>query len=124
MGEIINVIEQVINSKDFGAVIMGLLFIVIGILIIVFKPHWILTGGQYFNEREEDYALIFLGFFFGFFGGMMSLGVFVCRYFDISLTNIGISVFLIPLFLAVLCLLVIVMVRNYREKNKENTVKF
>jgi len=120
MGKIVNVIEQVINSKDFGAVIMGLLFIVIGILIVVFKPYWVLAGrGQYFNEKEEDYALIFSGLFLGFLGGMMSFGVFVCTYFDISLTNIGISVLLIPLLLAILCLFVIVMIRNYREKNKK-----
>ena len=62
MEKLINVIEQVIKSEDIGAVIMGLLLIVIGILVIVFKPHWVLTGNAFWyikNEREENYMLIF-----------------------------------------------------------------
>ena len=125
MEKIINVIEQVINSKNVGVVIMGLLFIVIGILIGVYKQTWLIAGSSalsYMEEEVVDYLAIFFGLFLGFLGGFMSLGVFICTYFDsmdyFRSPATGFLLMLFAFFLAFLCLIVIAMIRRYREKNK------
>ena len=123
MGKIIDVIVQVITSKAVGLVIIGLLFIVMGVVMGVFKRIGRIQGiSDPHSEEGENYVAIFFGLLFGFFGGFMSLGVFICTYFDIMdyfrSPATGFLLMLFAFFLAFLCLIVIAMVRNYREKNK------
>ena len=121
MGKIIDVIVQVITSKAVGLVIIGLLFIVMGVVMGVFKRIGHIQGiSDPHSEEGENYVAIFFGLLFGFFGGFMSLGVFVCTYFDSMDYCSSLFPFMMisTFFLAILSLLVIAMIKKYREKNK------
>jgi len=126
MENFINVIEQVINSKNIWVAVIGLLFIVLGIVIGVFKQTWLISGSSFFSYMEDetvDYIAIFVGLFVGIIGGYMFLGVFIFTYFDImDYFHRFASLFLLlsALFLAILCLLIIVKIKNNKEKNKKN----
>ena len=127
MEKIINVIEQVINSKDIWIVAFGLLLLLFGIAIGVFKQTWLIAGSNalsYMKDDEvEDYLVIFVGLFAGILGGITFFGVFICTYFNIMdyLHSPLIFLFLMlsAFFLAILCLIVIAMIRTHKEKNKK-----
>ena len=129
MGKIINVIEQIINSKNIWVVVIGLLFILLGVAIGVFKQTWLIAGSSalsYMEENVVDYLAIFFGLFAGILGGIIFLGMFICAYFNINFKDYfnsplsGIFPLLSAFFLAILCLIVIAIIRTRKEKNKEN----
>jgi len=125
MGKIISIIEQVINSKDIGAVIGGLLLIVCGIAIGVFKQTWLIAGSTflaYMKEEAENYVAIFVGLFIGLLGGIMFLGVFICTYFEITEYSHNSALFMVlfALLLAFLGLFLIVKIKNYKGKKNHD----
>ena len=123
MGKIINVIEQVINSESIWVVAIGLLLIVCGIAVGVFKQTWLLSGSSHLTFMDDDavdYIAIFMGFFIGILGAIIFFSVFVCTYFDVLdyfYNNVFLYLMLFALILAFLCFIVIVM---KKEKNKKN----
>ena len=84
----LNIIEQVIKSSDVVIVGLGLLFIVIAIVIGVFKQTWLIAGVNTMSKEklakmDLDYLGKSFGLFFGTFGGIMVLGVFICTYLNV-----------------------------------------
>ena len=123
MGEIINVIKQVINSENIGVAVIGLLFILIGIAIGVFKQTWLIAGSSalsYMEDEAVDYIAIFFGLLIGILGGVLLLGAFIGTYFDniFSINFGGILPLLIAFILAILCLIVIGIYKKKRKKNQ------
>jgi len=122
MGEIINVIEQVINSKDIGVVVASLLLILVGVAVGVFKIAG--TGSLVVMEEEaKNYVAIFTGLFLGLLGGIIFLGVFICTYFNIMdyfhKRYFFLFLMLFAFILALLCFIVIVKKKNNKEKDKK-----
>ena len=84
----INIIEQVIKSNNVVVVGVGLLFILIAIVVGVFKQTWFIAGVNTMPKEklakiDLDYLAKYFGLFFGIFGGMIILGVFICTYLNI-----------------------------------------
>ena len=87
MNEIINVIEQVIKN-DVVVVEIGLLFIIVAIVVGVFKQTWLIAGINTMSREKKakmdlDYLGKYFGLFFGIFGGIIILSVFICTYLNI-----------------------------------------
>ena len=65
MGKIINVIKQVITSSDITFVAIGLLFIIIAIVVGVFKQYWLIAGVNTAPKKElEKIDLEYVGKYF------------------------------------------------------------
>ena len=84
----LNIIEQVIKSSDVVIVGLGLLFILLAIVIGVFKQTWLIAGVNTMSKEklakmDLDYLGKSFGLFFGTFGGIMFLGVFICTYLNV-----------------------------------------
>ena len=88
MDKSVSVIEQVIKSNNVVVVGIGLLFIVIAIVVGVFKQTWLISGvntmpKEKLAKMDLDYVAKYFGLFFGIFGSIMILGVFTCTYMNI-----------------------------------------
>ena len=88
MDKTVNIIEQVIKSSDIVVVGIGLLFILIAIVVGVFKQTWLIAGINTMSKEKKakmdlEYVAKYFGIFFGIFGGMMILGVFICTYLNV-----------------------------------------
>jgi len=119
MEEIINTTKQ-INAENL---VMGLVFILLGVAIGVFKITWLIAGSSalsYMDEEVVDYIAIFFGLFLGSLGGFFILSAFnldIINYLHSSMA--GAFVMLFALIFAVLCTCVIAMIRSYKKKNKD-----
>jgi len=87
MDKTVNIIEQVIKSNNVVIVGVGLLFILIAIVVGVFKQTWLIAGvntmpKEKLAKMDLDYMAKYFGLFFGIFGGMIILGVFICTYLN------------------------------------------
>ncbi|MDR1156529.1 MAG: DUF3784 domain-containing protein [Bacteroidales bacterium] len=70
-------------------VIMGLFFIVIGIVVGVFKQYWLIAGvntmsGKKLAKIDLDYLTKYFGLFFGVFGLLMVLSPLLFDYFSVT----------------------------------------
>lgn len=84
----VNFFEQVVKSGNVVVLGIGLLFILIAIVVGVFKQTWLIAGVNTMPKKEKekmdlDYVAKYFGLFFGIFGGIMILGVFICTYLNI-----------------------------------------
>ncbi len=103
MDKIANIIELVRTSDDKVGVIIGLVFIVIAILVGVFKQHWLIAGVNTAPKKDLakidlEYVGKYFGIFFGIFGFIIFLGSFLCICLNISMNYFGI--FMLPFTLA------------------------
>jgi len=67
---------------------IGLLFVLIGIVVGVFKQTWLISGVNTMSKEKKakmdlDYVAKYFGLFFGIFGGIMILGVLLCSYLNV-----------------------------------------
>ena len=88
MDKTVNIFEQVFKSHDVGVLGVGLLFILIGIVVGVFKQTGLIAGVNTMSREKKakmdmDYLAKYFGLFFGIFGGIMIVGVFICTYLNI-----------------------------------------
>lgn len=88
MDKTVNIIEQVFNSQDVTFVAIGLLFVLIAIVVGVFKQTWLIAGINTMSKEKRDtmnmdYVAKYVGLFFGIFGGIMILSVFICTYLNV-----------------------------------------
>ena len=105
MDEIINFFKNV----EITPVAVGLLFVVIAIVVGVFKQYWLIAGvnttpKEKLAKMDLDYVGKYFGIFFGVFGGIIILSVFICTYFNVMsyfhrFMGIAIVVFCAFLFL-------------------------
>ena len=119
MGEIINVIKQVINSEAaFLFAVIGLVFIVIGVALGIFKPSWLHLQRSPFSYDESEYEAIFTGLLMGILGGIMFFGVFICTYFEIM--DYFLSSFMyLALFAFLLAIFIVAVIYYYNKKYKK-----
>jgi len=88
MDKTVNIFEQIIKSGSVVIVGIGLLFILIAIVVGVFKQTWFIAGVNTMSKKEKEkmdleYLAKYFGLFFGIFGGIMILSVFICTYLGI-----------------------------------------
>ena len=88
MNKTVNIFEQVFKSQDVWILGFGVLFILIGIVVGVFKQTGLIAGVNTMPKEKKakmdmDYLAKYFGLFFGIFGGIMVLGVFICTYLNI-----------------------------------------
>ena len=88
MEEIINFIKQFFKYVEIGSILMGLVFIVIAIVVGVFKQYWLIGGVITTPEKELkkidlDYVGKYFGIFFGVFGAIVILATIICGYLNI-----------------------------------------
>ena len=70
-------------------VLAGLLFIAVGIVVGVFKQHWILAGlntksSYELAEMDLDYVTKYVGLFFGILGILLVLTPLFFTFFNVS----------------------------------------
>jgi hypothetical protein len=116
--KVVNIIKQI----EVGNLVVGLVILLIGIAIYVFKPNLLFTATliHNLNEKSEDYLIMFFGLFLAILGGIVVLYGFnfeIMNYFN-SLMSGGFPLLFAFLF-AILCLFVIVWIRTKKEKNKQ-----
>ena len=83
-----DVIEQVFKSGDVWVVGLGLLFIIMAIVIGIFKQYLLLAVvhtmfKKDFAKMDLEYVCKYHGIFFGVFGIFVILSLFICRYLNI-----------------------------------------
>jgi len=88
MDEIINVVKQTVKSVDVVPIVLGLFFIIIAIVVGVFKQYWLIAGVNTAPKKELekidlDYVGKYFGLFLGVFGGIIILGSIICGYLNI-----------------------------------------
>ena len=88
MDKTVNIFEQVFKFQNGGGLGVGLLFILLGIVVGVFKQTGLIAGintmpREKLAKMDMDYLAKYFGLFFGVFGGIMILGVFICTYLNI-----------------------------------------
>ena len=88
MDKTVNVVEQLVKSGGVVFVGIGLLFILIAIVVGVFKQTWLIAGvntmpKEKLAKMDLDYVAKYFGLFFGIFGGMMISGVLICTYLNV-----------------------------------------
>jgi len=81
-----NIIMDVIKHPEFK---VGLLFIVIGIVVGVFKQYWLIAGlntksGKELAKIDLDYVTKYFGLFFGIFGLFLVLSPIIFDCFNIT----------------------------------------
>ena len=82
------VIKLVFKSGDIWVAVVGLLFIIIAIVIGVFKQDWLIAGVNTTPKKELEkidleYVGKYFGIFFGIFGLSLMLSPFIFRYLNI-----------------------------------------
>jgi len=80
--------DKILNGGNIVIIGIGLLFILIAIVIGLFKQTWLIAGVNTMPKAklakmDLDYLGKYFGLFFGIFGGIMVLGVFICTYLNI-----------------------------------------
>ena len=88
MDKTVTVFEQVFKSQDAWVLIVGLVFILIGVVVGVFKQTGLIAGINTMSKEKKakmdmDYLAKYFGLFFGIFGGVIIFGVFICTYLNI-----------------------------------------
>ena len=107
MDKAVNVIEQVIKSIDKT----GLLFIVIAIVVGIFKQTWLLAGVNTMPKKELakidlNYLRKWFGIFFGVWGSVIILSKYIFNFFNVicyhhhfkSISTLSFIVFIILYF--------------------------
>ena len=84
----VNVIEQVSKSGGFVFVGIGLLFILIAVVVGVFKQTWLIAGVNTMPKEklakiDLDYLGKYFGLFSGIFGGIVLISPFIFAYLNI-----------------------------------------
>jgi hypothetical protein len=84
----VNIIEQVSKSGGFVFVGIGLLFILIAVVVGVFKQTWLIAGvntmpKEKLAKMDLDYLGKYFGLFFGLFGGIVVISPFIFAYLSI-----------------------------------------
>ena len=115
-----DIIKQVLSSLDVEALIIGLLFIVIGIVVGVFKQYWLIAGVNTAPKKElEKIDLNYVGKYFGIFCGglgvILIVGQFVFLYFNIR----G----YMTIFFPIMILLFVVFLFTYGHLKKDRIYK-
>ena len=119
-----NIIEQVIKSQDVVVVGIGFLFILIAIVVGVFKQTWLIAGSSltsltYQDDEAVDHVATFVGLFIGLVGGISILDVFIRPYFNIwdyfDNSIAGMLFMLSAFFIAFLCFITIVLIRTKKR---------
>ena len=82
------VTKQVFKSGDIWVAVVGLLFIVIAIVIGVFKQYWLIAGVNTAPKKELEkidleYVGKYCGIFLGILGLSFMLSPFIFRYLNI-----------------------------------------
>jgi hypothetical protein len=85
MDKNVNIIEQVIKSEGVVFVGLGLLFILIAIVVGVFKQTWLIAGinttpKEKLAKMDLEYVAKYFGLFFGIFGGIVIISPFIFAY--------------------------------------------
>ena len=88
MDKTVNIFEQVIKSGGFVFVGVGILFILIAIVVGVFKQTWLISGvntmpKEKLVKMDLKYMAKYFGLFFGIFGGIVTLSPFIFIYLNI-----------------------------------------
>ncbi|MDR0348755.1 MAG: DUF3784 domain-containing protein [Tannerella sp.] len=125
MNKAVNIIEQVIKSGDVVFVGVGILFILIAIVVGVFKQTWLISGvntmpKEKLAKMDLEYVAKYFGLFFGIFGGIVTLSPFIFIYLNIMkyfgnffmISTLGFCAFLILYFN---------VIKRKRIYNKTNT---
>jgi hypothetical protein len=84
----VSVIEQVSKSGGFVFVGIGLLFILIAVVVGVFKQTWLIAGvntmpKEKLAKMDLDYLGKYFGLFFGIFGGIVVISPSIFAYLSI-----------------------------------------
>ena len=127
MDKTVNVIEQVSKSGGFVFMGVGLLFILIAIVVGVFKQTWLISGvntmpKEKLAKMDLEYMAKYFGLFFGIFGGIITLSPFIFAYLSIMKYFFGFFMIFIFGFCAFMILYFNVFKRK-RIYNKNDTGK-
>ena len=76
------------NVSDFVIVGVGLLIILMAVAIGVYKHYWFIAGMTSMSYEKKkrmdmDYFCKNVGIFLGLLGGIMILGLFVCKWMNV-----------------------------------------
>ena len=120
-----NIIEQLIKSGGVVFIGVGLLFIIIAIVVGVFKQTWLISGVNTMSKEKKakmdlEYVAKYFGLFFGIFGGIIILGVLICTYLNIMKYFHS----LMPILILVFCTFLILyfnLIKRKRIYNKATT---
>ena len=117
-----DIIIDFIKQKE---VAIGLFFIVIGVVIGVFKQHWLIAGlnaasGMTSKELAKidlDYVTKYFGLFFCIFGLIMVLSPFIFDFFDVKheVRNIIFPIVIVSFCVLILCFSVFKKKRIYKK---------
>ena len=80
---------MIIDYLKQAHVVVGLLFIVIGIIAGVFKQHWVIAGlntksSSELAEMDLDYVTKYFGLFFGILGTLLVFSPLLFNLFNVS----------------------------------------
>ena len=120
MDKLIDVIKQVIASQvDVVFVAIGLLFILIAIVVGVFKQYWLIAGVNTASKKDLakidlEYVGKYFGIFLGIYGFSIFISPFIFRYLNIM--RYFHNFFLI----ATIFLVVFMFVYGYIKKDRIN----
>ena len=81
--------DRIIDFIKQTEVIVGLFFIVIGVVVGVFKQYWLIAGLNTKSSKELakiglDYVTKYFGLFFGILGLLLMLSPIFFDYFDVT----------------------------------------
>ena len=81
--------EIIIDYLRQGYAIIGLIFIVIGVIVGVFKQHWLIAGlntksSSELAEMDLNYFTKYFGLFFGVLGVILVLSPFLFNLFNVD----------------------------------------
>jgi hypothetical protein len=98
MDKSVSIIEQVIKSGGIVFAGVGLLFILIAIVVGVFKQTWLISGvntmpKEKLAKMDLEYVAKYFGLFFGIFGGILTLSPFIFVYLSIMKYFFGFFMF-------------------------------
>jgi uncharacterized protein YacL len=124
-----NIMDGIINvfkNVEIKYVAVGMLFIVIAIVVGIFKQTWLIAGVNTMSKEKKakmdlDYLGKSFGIFFGVFGGIIILSVFICTYLGVMDYFHRFIPIAILAFCAFLLLYINVIKRNKIYKKNENT---
>ena len=116
-----------IKSGNVKNIIGGLILILLGIVIGVFKQTWLIAGSSltsltYQDDEAVDHVATFVGLFIGLVGGISILDVFIRPYFNIwdyfDNSIAGMLFMLSAFFIAFLCFIAIVLLRTKKGEDE------
>jgi len=117
MDKIIYVVKQVITPDIASFIWIGLGFVLLAIVIGVFKQYWLIAGVNTMSKKEkEKIDLEYVGKYFGIFMGIMGF-IFLITPFIFRFLNI---MDYLPyfLFIAVIAWVVFLFLYGHHKRNR------